>query len=345
MAKLLVQESRGVREFELVDLEVGIGRELDNALRLPDPSISRHHAVIRKVPAGHEIHDLQSSNGVLLNGVKVPSGPLQDGDRITLGQMQITFLDPHPAPASLGTVRMSPEDMARFRANLGGVPAAQAAGAQEADAQAVEVQEADAQAVEVQEADAQAASAQAGGHPAAGPSPTPVVSPDALSVPERGTFQPRLQAGLIDASPMLALGGLSWILGRAFPDQAGGWLDQTLGLLRLGLLAAYLVYLPWCWMHSGATPGKRRLGLRVVPEQDPAGRLDLAGAVARLVGYAAMACLGWILVALLKSVLHGLPVPIAMLAAGLLPCLMLLGPQRKGLEDWFSRSVVIRTDT
>jgi hypothetical protein len=34
-----------------------------------------------------------------------------------------------------------------------------------------------------------------------------------------------------------------------------------------------------------------------------------------------------------------------MLAAGLLPCLMLLGPQRKGLEDWFSRSVVIRTDS
>ena len=45
MAKLLVQESNGAREFELVDLEVQIGRELDNALRLADPSISRHHAV------------------------------------------------------------------------------------------------------------------------------------------------------------------------------------------------------------------------------------------------------------------------------------------------------------
>ena len=320
MAKLLVQESRGVREFELVDREVGIGRELDNALRLPDPSISRHHALIRKVQDGYEIQDLQSSNGVLLNGVKVPSGPLHDGDRITLGQMQITFLDPRPAPA-LGTVRMTPEDMARFRAQLEGAPEPPEP---EPDPDPED---------------------QAASRPVAEPWTTPVASPDAPSVPERGAFPPRLQAGLIDASPMLALAGLSWILGRAFPNLEGGWLDQTLGVLRVGLLVAYLVYLPWCWMHSGATPGKRRLGLRVVPEHDPAGRLDLAGAVARLVGYAAMGCLGWILVALLKSVLHGLPVPVAMLAAGLLPCLMLLGPQRKGLEDWFSRSVVIRTDS
>ena len=52
MAKLQVQESGGAREFELVDVEVSIGRELDNALRLPDPSISRHHAVIRQAGAG-----------------------------------------------------------------------------------------------------------------------------------------------------------------------------------------------------------------------------------------------------------------------------------------------------
>ena len=118
MAKLLVQESNGAREFELVDLEVNIGRELDNTLRLPDPSISRHHAVIRLGPAGYEIQDLQSSNGVLLNGNKVPSGPLHDGDRITLGQMQLTFVDP-PRPAAgpanpLGTVRMDADALAKL---------------------------------------------------------------------------------------------------------------------------------------------------------------------------------------------------------------------------------------
>jgi len=125
MAKLLVQEGNGAREFELVDLEINIGRELDNTLRLPDPSISRHHAVIRLGPAGYEIQDLQSSNGVLLNGSKVASAPLRDGDRITLGQMQLTFVDPKTAGADsnpLGTVRMDPEAMARIWAGAAPPP-------------------------------------------------------------------------------------------------------------------------------------------------------------------------------------------------------------------------------
>ena len=123
MAKLLVQESSGVREFELVDNEVQIGRELDNALRLADPSISRHHAVVRKTAAGYEIQDLGSSNGVLVNGAKVQSSPLQDGDRVTLGQIQMTFVDPKPAreepPSPLGTVRINPEEMRRVQGAQG----------------------------------------------------------------------------------------------------------------------------------------------------------------------------------------------------------------------------------
>ena len=135
MAKLLVQESTGAREFELVDLEVNIGRELDNTLRLADPSISRHHAVIRRGPSGYQIQDLQSSNGVLLNGNKVESGPLLDGDRITLGQLQLTFLDPPLAAGGvaspLGTVRMGTEAMDRLRVvtSLEPAPASPAAAA------------------------------------------------------------------------------------------------------------------------------------------------------------------------------------------------------------------------
>lgn len=129
MAKLLVHESAGVRELEIVDNEVHMGRELDNTLRLPDPSISRHHCVVRKVGGGFEIQDLQSSNGVMINGNRVQSSPLRDGDRITLGHVQLTFQDPRPevhptvavsvqeAPAvPLGTVRMSPGELAAIHA-------------------------------------------------------------------------------------------------------------------------------------------------------------------------------------------------------------------------------------
>lgn len=126
MAKLLVHESAGVREFDLVDAEVHIGRELDNSLRLADPSISRHHCMLRRTPGGFEISDLQSSNGVLINGSRVQSSPLRDGDRITLGQIQLSFSDPAPVGATVavnrdmvppapqvgGTVRMSADQMA-----------------------------------------------------------------------------------------------------------------------------------------------------------------------------------------------------------------------------------------
>ena len=133
MAKLLVQESGAEpREFDLVDAEVHIGRELDNALRIPDPSISRHHCVIRRAVSGFEIQDLQSSNGVLINGNRVQSSPLKHGDRVTLGQIQITFLDPDAAGADegatvaiqavgegnpAGTVRMSADQMAALHAS------------------------------------------------------------------------------------------------------------------------------------------------------------------------------------------------------------------------------------
>lgn len=132
MAKLLVQESGAEpREFDLVDAEVHIGRELDNALRIPDPSISRHHCVIRKAGSGFEIQDLQSSNGVLINGNRVLSSPLKHGDRVTLGQIQITFLQPEAADEGAtvaiqamgngnpaGTVRISADEMAALHGGL-----------------------------------------------------------------------------------------------------------------------------------------------------------------------------------------------------------------------------------
>lgn len=134
MAKLLVHESAGIREFEIIDAEVHMGRELDNTLRLPDPSVSRHHCVLRKVGGGFEIQDLQSSNGVLVNGNRVQSSPLHDGDRITVGQVQLTFVDPRPEvgatvalnvleapPVPSGTVRMSAEQLAAI--HLGKPPA------------------------------------------------------------------------------------------------------------------------------------------------------------------------------------------------------------------------------
>jgi uncharacterized RDD family membrane protein YckC len=334
MAKLLIQESNGAREFELVDLEVNIGRELDNTLRLADPSISRHHAVIRLVTSGHEIHDLQSSNGVLLNGNKVPSALLHDGDRITLGQMQLTFVDP-PGPNSnpLGTVRIAPEEMARLWAG----PEPPAAAPAEPAPLPVQV--------------------------LAQPGPAflhpflPSIPDSALPLraadgsPERGDFRARLLAALIDLSPMLALNLIGTTLALGLMPGLG----CLFGTLQLALLVVYLVLVPLYWMRLGATPGKKIMRLRVVPEGDPAGRIDLQGAIMRLLGYLVNGAISWfimdlILRTLMPHVLLALrPGELILLkglslAASILPYLLILGAERKALEDKFSRSIVIKVD-
>ena len=98
MAKLQVHDSAGVRDYELEGPEVSMGRELDNTLRLPDPSVSRHHGLLRLAGEAWEVVDLDSSNGVLVNGERVQTRRLQDGDRLTLGQVRLTFRDPRTSP-------------------------------------------------------------------------------------------------------------------------------------------------------------------------------------------------------------------------------------------------------
>jgi len=91
MAKLLIHDALGGRAYELVGEVVTVGREADNALRLPDPSVSRHHCRLRHGAGGWVVEDLQSSNGVLVNDELTPSAPLQDGDTLALGEVRMTF--------------------------------------------------------------------------------------------------------------------------------------------------------------------------------------------------------------------------------------------------------------
>ncbi|MCL1908823.1 MAG: FHA domain-containing protein [Holophagaceae bacterium] len=91
MAKLLIHESAGIREFEIVDEEIRIGRELDNNLRISDPSVSRYHATLRRTLEGYVIQDQPSLNGIKFNDQKVSEALLADGDHFLLGQVTIAF--------------------------------------------------------------------------------------------------------------------------------------------------------------------------------------------------------------------------------------------------------------
>ncbi|MGH2503291.1 MAG: FHA domain-containing protein, partial [Ktedonobacterales bacterium] len=65
---------------------ITIGRDSSCGIVLPDTVISRVHAQVTRQPAGYFIADLESSNGVWLNGERL-TGPAQvvAGDVITLG--------------------------------------------------------------------------------------------------------------------------------------------------------------------------------------------------------------------------------------------------------------------
>ena len=84
------------REFALYQQESIIGRSPMLAIRIGEPSVSRHHAKIVRVEgergATYEISDLSSSNGTLLNDEPVTSSPLHDGDRIQLGDVVLKFV-------------------------------------------------------------------------------------------------------------------------------------------------------------------------------------------------------------------------------------------------------------
>lgn len=68
-----------------------IGRSRDNDLHLPSRYLSRHHAAILPTEQGHYyVVDLNSANGVLVNGKSVASSLLLDGDVLALGQFRIS---------------------------------------------------------------------------------------------------------------------------------------------------------------------------------------------------------------------------------------------------------------
>lgn len=68
-----------------------LGRLAECDLRLDDPSVSRRHA--RLEPSGRRwvIEDLDSTNGVRVNGERVHRAELQHGDRLELGTVELEF--------------------------------------------------------------------------------------------------------------------------------------------------------------------------------------------------------------------------------------------------------------
>ncbi len=70
-----------------------IGRSLDNDVVVHDVLASRHHAFLTATPVGTEIRDAHSINGTFVNGVRVGSAVLAEGDVVTIGNVDLVFTD------------------------------------------------------------------------------------------------------------------------------------------------------------------------------------------------------------------------------------------------------------
>jgi hypothetical protein len=84
--------SRHGQIVERFDLHgrVLIGRDSDNDLSLPSRQVSRYHAAIVPTAEGHYyVVDLNSANGVHVNGKLVERSLLEDGDELRIGQFQL----------------------------------------------------------------------------------------------------------------------------------------------------------------------------------------------------------------------------------------------------------------
>jgi chromosome segregation ATPase len=69
-----------------------VGRTPDNDLRIDADFISRHHAVVLDAAGGTVVEDLDSTNGVFVNNVRVTRRQLNPGDLVTFGKTTFRFL-------------------------------------------------------------------------------------------------------------------------------------------------------------------------------------------------------------------------------------------------------------
>jgi len=84
-------EEGPAEEFALTPGTTSIGRSPKNQISLPFAEVSRHHANVVFTADGYRIVDLNSGNGILVNGKRVTDWLLNDGDVIQIGMEKLTF--------------------------------------------------------------------------------------------------------------------------------------------------------------------------------------------------------------------------------------------------------------
>ena len=103
--------------------EMTVGRGWDNDVVLPDISVSRRHALLRRHGAGYLLLDLGSGNGTRINGRTVDKARLRDGDELVFGDSILQFVQAGGAAVRrtgvAGPVRGSPRWLRKLYTSRG----------------------------------------------------------------------------------------------------------------------------------------------------------------------------------------------------------------------------------
>ncbi len=92
----IVSSNFAGKEYDLTRPQMIIGRTDENDIVINHRSISRNHAKITRDPetGRYTISDLQSSNGVRVNGQDYGKVELRRGDTVDLGHVRLRFIEP-----------------------------------------------------------------------------------------------------------------------------------------------------------------------------------------------------------------------------------------------------------
>jgi pSer/pThr/pTyr-binding forkhead associated (FHA) protein len=94
MARLILSlDSQVLAEYNMNKERYTIGRLPDNDVRIDNPAVSGHHALIINILNDSFLEDLNSTNGTYVNGKLIKKHALQHGDVITAGHHQLRFVD------------------------------------------------------------------------------------------------------------------------------------------------------------------------------------------------------------------------------------------------------------
>jgi hypothetical protein len=93
-AKLVLTfNNKKVAEYPLLKETTTIGRRPDNDIAIENLAVSGRHAQIITILNDSFLEDLGSTNGTYVNGKLIKKHALQDGDVITLGKHQLTYVN------------------------------------------------------------------------------------------------------------------------------------------------------------------------------------------------------------------------------------------------------------